>query len=238
MHPVAIRKKLADIIASEKAYSVPSICSALGLLDGSEAEAFSSKFTYAKKRLDLVEQDQLKNCAIKLNSLVESSELTELLSGFSSNSPSDDIHSLSLALLNTEMLSKRWQDALDRRESDPEGAITLARTLLEDVCKIIIVEMRSSFSEDDDLPKLYRKTASLLQLAPDQHAEQIFKQMLGSVQQIVEGLGAIRNKLSDAHSTGPLRARATSRHAKLAVNLAGTMATFLAETFAERTQSK
>jgi len=86
------------------------------------------------------------------------------------------------------MLNKRWQGALDRRESDPEGAITLARTLLEDVCKIIIVEMHSSFLENDDLPKLYRKTASLLQLAPAQHAEQIFKQMLGSVHQIVEEL--------------------------------------------------
>jgi hypothetical protein len=136
------------------------------------------------------------------------------------------------------MVNKRWQAALDRRESDPEGAITLARTLLEDVCKIIITEMGISFSEDDDLPRLYRKIAALLQLAPDQHAEQIFKQMLGSVQQIIEGLSGIRNKLSDAHSTGPLRARATSRHAKLAVNLAGTMATFLAETFIERTQSK
>jgi hypothetical protein len=61
VHPVAIRKKLADIIAAEKAYSVPEICSALGLLDGTETEAYDSKFRYAKKRLDLVEPDQLKS---------------------------------------------------------------------------------------------------------------------------------------------------------------------------------
>ena len=238
MHPVAIRKKLADIISSEKAYDVPGICTALGLLDGTNEEAFASKFRYVKRRLDLVDLEQLQNCAVKLNSLVESSDLSELLSDILLSSPADDLHRSSLALLNTEMLNKRWQAALDRRDSDPEGAITLARTLLEDVCKIIITEMRSSFGENDDLPKLYRKVAALLQLAPDQHAEQIFKQVLGSIQQTIEGLGAIRNKLSDAHSTGPLRARATSRHAKLAVNLAGTMATFLAETFVERTQSK
>jgi hypothetical protein len=85
------------------------------------------------------------------------------------------------------MLNKRWRGALDRRES----AITLARTLLEDVCKIIIVEMHSSFLEDDDLPKLYRQTASLLQLAPDQHAEQIFKQMLGAFNKLLRSHAGI-----------------------------------------------
>jgi hypothetical protein len=52
---------VADIIAAEKAYSVPAICSALGLLDGTETEAYDRKFRYAKKRFDLVEPDQLKS---------------------------------------------------------------------------------------------------------------------------------------------------------------------------------
>ena len=176
----------------------------------------------------------LHDCAARLNTMVESQRLSEYLSGISSNSPSDDMHSSSLALLQNDILSRRWTGALERRENDPEGAITLARTLLEDICKIIIIEMKETFSEADDLPKLYRRTASLLSLAPDQHTEKLFKQILGSCQSIVESLGAVRNKLSDAHSTGPKRARPTARHAKLAVNLAGTMATFLAETFIAR----
>jgi Abortive infection C-terminus len=234
MHPAAIRKLLAEIISDEKAYDVPSICSNIGLPAGEEQEAFSSKFRYAKKRLDALDSSELYGCADKLSKLIESPRLAELLANLAAKSPSDEVQSLSLAALQADFLSQRWTNALERRESDPEGAITLARTLIEDVCKVIIVELNSSFSEEDDLPKLYRKTSSLLNLAPDQHTEQIFKQILGSCQSIVESLGAVRNKLSDAHSVGPLRARPTSRHAKLAVNLAGTMATFLSETFIER----
>jgi hypothetical protein len=235
MHPAAIRKLLAEVIAEAKAYEVPTICSSIGLAAGDEQEAFSSKFRYAKKRLDAIGISDLNDCAARLNTMVESEALSAFIAGGSKKSPSDDVHTLSLSTLQTDILSRRWSSALERRENDPEGAITLARTLLEDTCKFIIVELQETCPEDDDLPRLYRKTASLLNLAPDLHTEQIFKQILGNCQSIVESLGAMRNKLSDAHSTGPLRARPTARHAKLAVNLAGTMATFLAETFLERT---
>ncbi len=57
------------------------------------------------------------------------------------------------------------------------------------------------------------------------------KQILGSCQSIVDSLGAVRNKLGDAHSQGPAKARPQPRHAKLAVNLSGSMATFLCATW-------
>jgi hypothetical protein len=90
--------------------------------------------------------------------------------------------------------------------------------------------------EADDLPVLYRKLAKVLKLAPDDHTEQVFKQILGSCQSVVESLGALRNKLSDAHSPGPKRARPQTRHAELAVNLAGAMAVFLVSTWEARLQ--
>jgi Abortive infection C-terminus len=233
MHPAALRKMLAEIIAAEKSYNVPSICLALGLEPGSEAEAFNGKMQFALKRLSNVEESQLNNCAIRLSTLIESSKLMEFLAASKNTSPSDDIHSSSLATLQVDHIDQRWQGALARRDNDPEGAITLARTLLEDVCKSIITQMQGTYLEKDDLPQLYRKTAVLMNLAPDQHTEQVFKQILGGCQTIVESLGAIRNKLGDAHSPGPVRARPARRHAMLAVNLAGAMATFLAETYTE-----
>ncbi|WP_425964212.1 abortive infection family protein [Rhizobium nepotum] len=81
---------------------------------------------------------------------------------------------------------------------------------------------------------LYKKLAKVLRLAPDDHTEQTFKQLLGSCQQIVELLGSLRNKLGDAHSSGPLKAKPKPRHAELAVNLSGTMATFLVDTWKAR----
>src|SRR3546814_15117838 len=59
-------------------------------------------------------------------------------------------------------------------------------------------------------------------------------QILGNCQSVVESLGALRNKLGDAHSGGPKRARPAARHAELAVNLAGSMATFLVATWEAR----
>lgn len=84
------------------------------------------------------------------------------------------------------------------------------------------------------MPMLYRKLSKLLRLAPDDHTEQVFKKILGSCQSVVESLGALRNKLSDAHSPGPKRARPLARHAELAVNLSGAMATFLVATWQAR----
>ena len=234
MHPAGIRKQLADLIRNESAYEVPTLCEAVGLESGDVAEAMQSKFRYALKRLKLIEVPDLIHIAKHLNDHIDSAELRDLIRTISSSVPSDITHSEAFSSLTSDHVQTRWSAALERRDSDPEGAITLARTLLEDVCKLIISSKGHKLTEQDDLPSLYRKTAPLLKLAPDQHTEQIFKQILGSCQTVVHGLGAVRNKLSDAHGSGPSKARPTKRHAKLAVNLAGTMASFLIETHLEQ----
>lgn len=146
-------------------------------------------------------------------------------------SPSDDGISAALAVFDPETVQPRWTQALERRDTDAEGAITLARTLLEDVCKWILHEAEETWEEKDDLPVLYRKLAKILKLAPDDHTETVFRAILGSCQNIVESLGSLRNKISDAHSPGPKRVKPAARHAQLAVNLSGTMATFLVSTW-------
>jgi hypothetical protein len=153
-------------------------------------------------------------------------------------SPADHGISAALAAFNPNDIHARWTAAVDRRGDDPQGAITLARTLLEDVCLWILDEAGEKPGDRDDLPALYRRLAKLLRLAPDDHTEQAFKQLLGSCQQIVELLGALRTKLGDAHSAGPKKAKAAPRHAELAVNLSGTMATFLIETWKARQAAK
>ena len=146
------------------------------------------------------------------------------------SSPSDDTTTQGLKNVDWDHVQAAWQKALDRRDGDPEGAITAARTLLETVCKHILDEHRVAYDPQVELPKLYAETARQLSLAPSQHQEQIFKQILGGCQSVVEGLGALRNKLSDAHGHGKTGTKPAPRHAELAVNLAGTMATFLIAT--------
>lgn len=149
-------------------------------------------------------------------------------------SPADAAISSALERFEPEQILGRWTAALDRRSTDPAGAITLARTLLEDVCRWLLDKLGKGETNQEDLPALYRKVAKELKLAPDDHSEQVFKQILGSCQQVVEQLGALRNKLGDAHGGGPRRAKPAPRHAELAVNLAGSMATFLVATWEAR----
>ena len=124
-----------------------------------------------------------------------------------------------------------WSRALERRKSDPEGAITTARTLLETVCKNILDNRNIQYdSKKIELHELYKLTASELNLAPSQHTQDIFKQILGGCSAVVNGLGTLRNKLGDAHGQGKKPVRPASRHAELAVNLSGALALFLVAT--------
>jgi hypothetical protein len=128
-------------------------------------------------------------------------------------------------------IHNEWQKALERKESDPEGAITSARTLLESVLKYILDEQAILYKEGIDLPELYKEVSKSLNLAPEQHQEQIFKQILSGTHSVVNGLGALRNKLGDAHGKSKSNVKPKERHSELAVNLAGSVSIFLIKTF-------
>ncbi|HBC07201.1 MAG TPA: hypothetical protein DC046_06400 [Rhodospirillaceae bacterium] len=148
-----------------------------------------------------------------------------------------DVASLTLEQLNQTHVMDLWAKALDRKTHDPEGAITVARTLLETTCKLILDDLGVAHQRNEELPKLYHLVAEELNLAPSQHTEKTFKSILGGCQTIVNSLGTIRNKLGDAHGVGRSPARPKSRHAHLAVNLSGAMAVYLVETWADRPKS-
>lgn len=148
--------------------------------------------------------------------------------------PLDDLVSGEAETLNSASILDAWKKALDRRTSDPEGAITAARTLLESVCKTILDDLALSYRDRDDLPKLYRNVAKALAVAPEDHTEERIKRILGGCTTAVEGLGSLRNRSGDAHGRGRSTYKLSARHASLAVNLAGTAAIFLMQTFEDR----
>jgi hypothetical protein len=153
--------------------------------------------------------------------------------------PSDASISDGLKSFDADGVHAVWAKALERRESDPEGAITSARTLLETVCKHVLDEAGVAYEKGrTDLPDLYRLVAKELNLAPDQHTQDVFKQILGGVTSVVHGLGAMRNRLGDAHGQGKKPVRPGPRHAQLAVNLAGTAALFVIETWLAKSETR
>jgi len=149
--------------------------------------------------------------------------------------PGDKIVSDTLESFDAEGVHLIWEKALARRTTDPEGAITTARTLLETVCKRILDEKGVRYTDKEDLPKLYSMVAKELNLAPDQHTEEPIKAILGGAMNMVNGIGTLRNRFSDAHGRGgKVPVRPSPRHAQLAVNTAGSVATFLVETYLEK----
>jgi hypothetical protein len=73
-----------------------------------------------------------------------------------------------------------------------------------------------------------------MEIAPDQHTEQIINEILSGVTTVVGGPAAMRNSLSDSHGRGKASVRPAPRHAKLAVNAGFAVAGFLIDTHVEK----
>ena len=108
-----------------------------------------------------------------------------------------------------------WQRALERRASDPEGAITSARTLLEAVCKHILDKSGTQYEAKANLPKLYSLAASHLNLSPARHIEPLFKQILGGCHSVVQGPGSLRSRLGETHAQGKVHVKPAPRQSHL-----------------------
>lgn len=110
---------------------------------------------------------------------------------------------------------------------DYSGAITNARSLIEAVCVKIEADLDPDNAQgnDGDLVKLFNRVRKLLNLDPSrQDISDSLKQVLAGLSSIINGLAAMRNKMSDAHGVAYKPSR---HHAKLAVNSAKTLADFL-----------
>jgi len=172
--------------------------------------------TYAERRNFIWEE---------MNPLLEYCESKQAL-------PAEKMISKALRKFDQAGIHYAWQKALERKTADPEGAITISKTIIESVCKHILDEKGIDYDANKiELPELYKKTAKELNLSPSQHTEEIFKQILGGCSGIINGLGALRNRLGDAHGKGKMPVKPSPRHAELAVNLSGSMALYLIETY-------
>jgi hypothetical protein len=149
-------------------------------------------------------------------------------------SPVDSLVADATRRLDAESVRDSWTLALERRVNHPAGAITMARTLLESTLKTILDDRGVTYKDGEDLPGLYKLVSGELGLAPAAYSEEAFKQILGGCHSVIVGLGSLRNKVGDAHGSGRTTYRPLSRHAALAVNLAGSMALFLIETHEAR----
>ena len=116
---------------------------------------------------------------------------------------------------------------------NPGLAFDLAKTLVESVCRAVLGERKITFSEDDDLPKLF-KTASLhLPFLPptasgEAGVRDSLKRTLGGLNTAIQGICELRNQCGFAsHGSGAPRPPMESVQALLAAEAADTIVGFL-----------
>lgn len=111
-------------------------------------------------------------------------------------------------------------------ENDYDGAITNARSLLEDVLlKDIYKQITGSeMKSKGDLIKDYKQIKKLLNLSEEDKTNIAFKSVTSGLTSIVSGLATIRNKMGDSHSR---EVKPKRHHAKLVVNASKTVIDFL-----------
>lgn len=124
-------------------------------------------------------------------------------------------------------------------ENDPSLAIGTAKELVETVCKTILKERKIKLTGNKNLPKLVKATAKELKLTPsdiadDAKASDSIKRLLSNLATITNGVAELRNSYGTGHGKEAKSRGLTSRHAKLAVGSASTLAIFLVETHNEQ----
>jgi len=123
--------------------------------------------------------------------------------------------------------------------NDPGLAIGTAKELVETCCKTILDARRVAFSKGADLPELVRLTSKELELTPDDIPEKAkaadtIKRLLSNLATITQGVAELRNHYGTGHGKSAGAKGLQSRHAKLAVGAASTLAVFFSETHGER----
>lgn len=136
----------------------------------------------------------------------------------------------------TDLLSLAYvgelEGKIDQRMAiaDHEGAVTLARTLLESV--LVELEQRLIGQRQDhkrDLQGQFTIVRKLLRIDEERSdLDDNFKTMIRGLVQVVNGLAPLRNKMSDGHAR---ERKPAGHHARFVANASKTAAYFLVESY-------
>jgi hypothetical protein len=128
-----------------------------------------------------------------------------------------------------------YQRAYEAIEKDPAAAVTAACAILESVCKTYLEEEGHELPGKQVLGSLWSEVAGHLGLTPKVVADDDLKRILQGLYSIADGVGALRTHAGSAHGHSTGRSyKLASRHARLAVHAAHTMAMFVLETWEAR----
>jgi hypothetical protein len=120
-------------------------------------------------------------------------------------------------------------------EGDPSAAVTAACAILESLCKSYLETEGHPIPQKQVLGQLWSKVAEHLGLTPKSVEDDDLKRILQGLYSIADGISALRTHAGSAHGHSSTNTyRLSSRHARLAVHAAHTMAVFVLDTWESR----
>ncbi|HBN9865290.1 TPA: abortive infection family protein [Pseudomonas aeruginosa] len=140
--------------------------------------------------------------------------------------PADEALADILNRISSYSIRERWEKALHRRITDPSGAITAARSLLEATLKWIVEQRGGKPSENNK--ELFNQVINFLGI---EVKGKPIERTINGLNTIIWGIGEMRNNHGDAHGAASNSMPPTVSDAGFCVNLAGAAALFLLEEF-------
>lgn len=129
--------------------------------------------------------------------------------------------------------------AQENVEKDPEAAITAASSMIESICRSILIGRGLDLPKQMDIRTLYKEVRTPLGLSPDKvgintKVEADVRTILSALGNVTQGIGALRTHAGTAHGRERGFRRIDPRIARLAVNSAFAVVLFLVETWENR----
>jgi hypothetical protein len=134
-------------------------------------------------------------------------------------------------------IHREFDRALESVEAKPREAVSAAANILEAIFKTYIEDNGLTMPDKQDLQPVFKVVRAHLGLDPSSIEDNDLQRIITGLFSVVDGIGALRTHASSAHSEGRKSYRLEPRHARLAVNGAHTVATFVMETWDKKAGS-
>lgn len=135
-------------------------------------------------------------------------------------------------------IHREFDRALESVEAKPRDAVSASANILESIFKTYIEDNSLPMPDKQDLQPVFKVVRADLGLEPGSVEDQDLQRIISGLFSVVDGIGALRTHASSAHSEGRKGYKLEPRHARLAVNAAHSVATFILETWDKRTSDK
>jgi hypothetical protein len=143
------------------------------------------------------------------------------------------------SVIDFDTVNRDLERALASADSDPEDAVTSACSVVESVCRSVLIELGLPLPAKKDVQGLYQAVREPLGLTPDKTgvSDDIandVRTILGGLNSVVNGVGALRTHGGDAHGRERGYRRIDPPIARLAIYSASAVSLFLVETWQKK----